>query len=149
MALAATAANNGLSFSGFTFTAGERLARVLIVAGNADLATGVGDSVATDVIAMDDFIFGEPRAMEDHPADFDGDGGTDLSVFRPSEGRWYHQGQRHRHRAGHVVRPHRRHPGGRRLRRRRAHRPGRLPPVQRRVVHPAVDGGPPPPCSSG
>jgi hypothetical protein len=89
VALAATAANNGLSFAGFTFTAGERLAKVLIVAGNADLATGVGDSVATDIVAMDDFIFGEPRAMEDHPADFDGDGGTDLSVFRPSEGRWF------------------------------------------------------------
>lgn len=85
----ASAASGGLSFGGVSFTAGERIARVQIQAGNAALATGVADSVGTDVVAMDDFIFGEPRAITAGKADFDGDGGTDLSVFRPSEGRWY------------------------------------------------------------
>ena len=33
---------------------------------------------------MDDFIYGEPRAMDYHPNDFDGDGVSDASVFRPS-----------------------------------------------------------------
>jgi hypothetical protein len=42
-----------------------------------------------DVVAMDDFIYGEPRSASYHPSDFDGDGATDRSVFRPSNGQWY------------------------------------------------------------
>ncbi len=84
-----SATSNGLSFAGITFNAGERIARVTIQTGNVPLASGKVDSVATDVVAMDDFIYGEPRAMEDHVGDFDADGGSDLTVFRPSEGVWY------------------------------------------------------------
>jgi hypothetical protein len=38
---------------------------------------------------MDDFIYGEPRAMNYQSSDFDGDGTPDLAVFRPSSGSWF------------------------------------------------------------
>ena len=38
---------------------------------------------------MDDFIYGEPRAMQFHSGDFDGDGVTDSNIFRPSTGEWF------------------------------------------------------------
>jgi hypothetical protein len=63
-AFTAFAANSGLSFAGVTFTAGERIARVIIQAGNAALASAITDSAATDVIAMDDFIYGEPQPLQ-------------------------------------------------------------------------------------
>jgi hypothetical protein len=85
-----TAANNGLSFVGVSFNAGERVARVVITSGNAVLAGANNDGANNvDVVAMDDFIYGEPRAASYHPSDFDGDGATDRSVFRPSNGQWY------------------------------------------------------------
>ena len=55
--------NNGLSFLGVSFNAGERVARVRITAGTAALAAGVNDSGATDVVALDDFIYGEPQPV--------------------------------------------------------------------------------------
>jgi hypothetical protein len=83
-------ANTGLSFQGVSFNAGERIARVVIVLGNAPLKSGnVDNSGTVDVVAMDDFIYGEPHATQYHPSDFDGDGVTDLSVFRPSNGTWF------------------------------------------------------------
>ncbi len=82
--------DNGLSFVGISFNAGERIARVVIESGNAALSATNNDGVGgVDVVAMDDFIYGEPRATEYHSSDFDGDGGTDLSVFRPSTGQWF------------------------------------------------------------
>ncbi len=82
--------NNGLSFQGVSFNAGERVAKVVIRVGNANLGSGNVDGVNNvDVVAMDDFIYGEPRAVESHPSDFDGDGTTDLSIFRPSTGEWF------------------------------------------------------------
>lgn len=86
----APAANNGLSFIGVSFNAGERIARVEIVAGNQILANGVIDNgTGNDLVAMDDFIYAEPRAVGIHSADFDGDGTSDISVFRPSNGGWF------------------------------------------------------------
>ncbi len=83
-------ANNGLSFVGISFNAGERIAKVVIKLGNANLASGTVDGVnGVDVVAMDDFIYGEPRAAEYHTSDFDGDGTTDTAVFRPSTGQWF------------------------------------------------------------
>jgi hypothetical protein len=86
----APAANNGLSFVGVLFNAGERVARVEIISGNTALENGkVDGNNGADVIAMDDFIYGEPHAREHHESDFDGDGVADLSVFRPSTGEWF------------------------------------------------------------
>jgi hypothetical protein len=57
---AAPVQNNGLSFIGVSF--GESaVSRVRITAGNA--ALGPDDAPGTDVVAMDDFIFGEPQAI--------------------------------------------------------------------------------------
>lgn len=83
-------ANNGLSFAGVSFNAGERISKVVIKLGNAPLATGNVDGVnGIDVVATDDFIFGEPRAASQHPQDYDGDGAADFAVFRPSSGSWF------------------------------------------------------------
>jgi hypothetical protein len=82
--------DKGLSFKGVSFTDGTRIARVVLVLGNAPLSAQNTDGVnGVDVVAMDDFIYGEPRATEHHPADFDGDGAADLSIFRPSNGQWW------------------------------------------------------------
>ena len=88
--MAPTASNGGLSFVGVSYNAGERIAHVQIVSGTDRLAAGNVDGVnGVDAVAMDDFIYGEPRAMQYHPSDFDGDGTSDLSVFRPSTGTWF------------------------------------------------------------
>jgi hypothetical protein len=55
-----TTANEGASFVGVQFTAGEQVSRVRIVSGNvAPGATGL-EGVGQDVVTMDDFIYGEP-----------------------------------------------------------------------------------------
>ena len=50
--------NNGLSFLGVTFT--DAIGRVRITTGNTVL--GPNDGAATDVVALDDFIYSEPQA---------------------------------------------------------------------------------------
>ena len=84
-------ADKGLSFQGISFNDGfTRIAKVVIVLGNAPLSATNTDGVnGVDVVAMDDFIYGEPHAMEHHSGDFDGDGAPDLSVFRPETGQWF------------------------------------------------------------
>jgi hypothetical protein len=83
-------ASNGLSFLGISLNAGERVAKVIIRLGNAPLAAGnIDGQNGIDVVATDDFIYGEPRATEYHTSDFDGDGTTDVAVFRPSAGAWF------------------------------------------------------------
>jgi len=57
----APTANNGLSFLGVLFNGGEQIGFARITAGNA--APGPNDGGATDVVVMDDFIYGEPRAI--------------------------------------------------------------------------------------
>ena len=83
------AANNGLSFVGVSFNAGERIARVEIVAGTVPLIAANENQGVTDIVAMDDFIYGEPRAIGNHSSDFDGDGTSDFAVFRPASGQWF------------------------------------------------------------
>lgn len=86
----APVADNGLSFVGISFNAGERIARVVIESGNLPLSASNNDGTnGVDVVAMDDFIYGEPRAAQYHTSDFDGDGTTDTAVFRPSTGQWF------------------------------------------------------------
>lgn len=55
--------NNGLSFVGVTFNNGERVASVQIIGGSAQLGANDVDGVGSlsDVVAMDDFIYGEPQ----------------------------------------------------------------------------------------
>ncbi|MEO6390522.1 MAG: VCBS repeat-containing protein [Pyrinomonadaceae bacterium] len=88
--ISVTAANNGLSFLGVSFNAGEKIARVEILVGNKPMVAGNIDGTNNvDVIAMDDFIYGEPHTTTSHSSDFDADGTTDFSVFRPSNGGWF------------------------------------------------------------
>ena len=83
-------ASNGLSFIGTSFNAGERVAKVIIRLGNSNLQSGNVDGVnSVDVVAIDDFIYGEPHAMDFHTGDFDGDGVTDSNIFRPATGQWF------------------------------------------------------------
>jgi hypothetical protein len=55
----APVASGGLSFIGVSFNGNEQVGRVRITSGNAIL--GPNDAPpGTDVVAMDDFIYGEP-----------------------------------------------------------------------------------------
>jgi len=56
--------NNGLSFLGVTFT--DAIGRVRITTGNT--ALGPNDGGATDVVALDDFIYSEPQTVVPEPA---------------------------------------------------------------------------------
>lgn len=86
----ASVLDNGLSFVGISFNAGERISRVVIESGNAALSSTNNDGVSgVDVVAMDDFIYGEPRASQFHSGDFDGDGMSDSAIYRPSTGTWF------------------------------------------------------------
>lgn len=90
VAASAPVADGGLSFVGISFNAGERISRVVIESGNAGLSSTNNDGVnGVDIVAMDDFIYGEPRAADYHTGDFDGDGFTDLNIFRPQSGVWF------------------------------------------------------------
>lgn len=60
----APTASGGLSFVGFTFTVPtERCYRVLIRVGTTALAAGTVDGASFDVVAMDDFLYGEPAGV--------------------------------------------------------------------------------------
>ncbi|MBL9001386.1 MAG: hypothetical protein JNK25_09650 [Phycisphaerae bacterium] len=55
--------DGGLSFLGVHFPDGERIERVRIFSGNAALGAGVIDGPGRDVVAMDDFFYGEPQPI--------------------------------------------------------------------------------------
>jgi hypothetical protein len=62
-AVPATTGNKTQSFLGVSFNRGEIVGRVRIVSGNA--AFGPDETGALDLVAMDDFIYGEPVSTED------------------------------------------------------------------------------------
>jgi hypothetical protein len=57
-----------LAFAGATFSEGAVVTAVRITNGNAALSTTVSDSASTDVVAMDDFVYGEPTDGDTIPA---------------------------------------------------------------------------------
>jgi hypothetical protein len=83
--------DKGLSFQGVSFNDGTRISKVVLVLGNTALNAGATDGLndIIDVVAVDDFIYGEPRALEFHSGDSDGDGVADARIFRPSLGLWF------------------------------------------------------------
>lgn len=60
-AVAAQAEEGGLSFVGVSFDAGEVVDHVVIRVGTHALSASNNDGAGVDVVAMDDFIYGEPR----------------------------------------------------------------------------------------
>jgi len=58
-----TVGNESLSFLGVSFTEGPVLSRVRITNGNSPLGAGVDEGADTDLVVMDDFIYGEPIAV--------------------------------------------------------------------------------------
>ncbi|MCA1601486.1 MAG: hypothetical protein LC776_07550 [Acidobacteria bacterium] len=62
----------------FSFNEGERISQCQITSGTTGLAVGHTDGVNfADVVAMDDFIYGEPQPVPAPPSNFDGDGVSD------------------------------------------------------------------------
>jgi hypothetical protein len=57
-------ANQNLSFLGVSFNAGERVTRVRIRSGNTALGPDDNSGGGVDVVAMDDFIYGEPQSLQ-------------------------------------------------------------------------------------
>jgi hypothetical protein len=76
--------DGGLSFLGVVFNGGERISKVRITTGNKILAAGNNDvdgaASASDVVAMDDFIYGEPVGYPDAVA-IANDGTDDVIRF--------------------------------------------------------------------
>lgn len=58
----AQVANRNYSFVGLR-SSNRRITRIRIVAGNTNLAAGVQDGSARDIVVMDDLIYSEPRAL--------------------------------------------------------------------------------------
>jgi uncharacterized protein (TIGR03118 family) len=58
----ANAGNGSLSFLGVSFT-NRRIARVRIFSGNSKIGPDDNPAGGTDIVVMDDFIYGEPQAL--------------------------------------------------------------------------------------
>lgn len=75
-------ADKSLSFLGVVFNAGELIARVRITSGNAPLGSAVIDGGAVDLVAMDDFLYSEPRTTIPEPSTLALLGLCALGLFR-------------------------------------------------------------------
>ena len=71
-----SAGSQGLSFLGTYLPDGPGIARVRLTSGKTPIGAGVGDSVANDVVVLDDFIYGEPTEGAAGGGDGGGDGGS-------------------------------------------------------------------------
>ncbi len=56
--------SQNLSFLGVSFNAGEQVARVRITSGNFALGPDDNPGGGADIVAMDDFLYGEPRSLQ-------------------------------------------------------------------------------------
>lgn len=60
----ATPTDNGLSFLGVSASAvKERIAKVRVTSGTKAIGAGIDDDAQNDLVVMDDFIYGEPQAI--------------------------------------------------------------------------------------
>jgi hypothetical protein len=66
--LPGTVADGSLSFLGVIFNAGEQIARVRIVSGNAALGGVDNPGGGVDLVVMDDFLFSEPAGQVPEPS---------------------------------------------------------------------------------
>lgn len=94
IAVPAAEGDGGFSFAGVILDGAERIAKVVVTSGSLVLARGNVDDFeyGYDVVAMDDFIYGEPINAA-CPADLTGDGQVDgadlgivLSTWGPNPG---------------------------------------------------------------
>ncbi len=61
-------ADNGLSFLGVNFTQGERIAKVVLKAGDTPIGpTDLNAATFVDIVVFDDFIYSEPQAIVNTP----------------------------------------------------------------------------------
>jgi hypothetical protein len=65
-----------MSFLGVSFNAGEKVGRVRITSGNAAPGPSDDPSSNVDVVAMDDFLYGEPQSLQAGAAGCAGDATT-------------------------------------------------------------------------
>ena len=56
--------SQNLSFLGVSFNAGEHVSRVRITSGNTALGPNDNPAGGVDVVAMDDFLYGEPQSLQ-------------------------------------------------------------------------------------
>jgi hypothetical protein len=97
----APAGSGGLSFLGAYLADSPGIARVRITSGSAPIGPGITDGGATDLVVLDDFIYGEPGASAGGPppgpTDTDGDGYADsadncAAVANPDQADGDHDG---------------------------------------------------------
>ena len=62
------AQNDGLSFAGLFFDAGERIGSIRIIAGSGGLGVADNPGLGIDMVAMDDFFYSEPQAVPEPAA---------------------------------------------------------------------------------
>ena len=60
--------NETFSFLGVSFTEGAIVSRVRITSGNAAFGAGVNETALIDLVAMDDFLYGEPKRAVPEPS---------------------------------------------------------------------------------
>jgi hypothetical protein len=66
--LPGTVPDGSLSFLGVFFDAGELITKVRIISGNTALGPNDNPGAGIDIVALDDFLYGEPRSVPEPSA---------------------------------------------------------------------------------